>query len=155
MAPQRQEATALSPNAAPVAADSLAPLRVALPLDLPDPAAHERLREATVDQLFRLGGERLVGQLLDLFAGSAPERIAAIRAASSGQELEAAERSAHTLKSSAGNLGGMRMWAICQCLESLAMAGQLDDRYLQLVDELEREYAILEPRLRSRFGEAR
>jgi HPt (histidine-containing phosphotransfer) domain-containing protein len=126
-----------------------------VPADLPDPEVHERLRAETVDQLFRLGGERLMGQLLDLFAGSTPERIEAIRQAQSGGDREMAERAAHTLKSSAGNLGAMRMWAICQCLESLAMADAVGDRFAMHVGELEREYAIVEPRLRKLLEDRR
>ncbi len=115
--------------------------------ELPDPAAFEQLVECTVAKLFELGGAKLVGQLVELFAGSAPGRIDTIRMAD--QDPDAAELAAHTLKSSTGNLGAMRMWAQCQVLESLAAAGDFGPLYEQMASDLQREYSIVEPRLRS------
>lgn len=61
--------------------------------DVLDPAAAARLR--------RLGGDRLLREMTELFLQLGEERLAA---AGSGDRQEA-ERACHSLKSSAGNLG--------------------------------------------------
>ena len=62
-----------------------------------DPSAPTRIR--------RFGGDALLRKLIDLFRTSGPEGIADIRDALLNDDLVTATRAAHSLKSSAGNLG--------------------------------------------------
>ena len=59
-----------------------------------DPAAVERLR--------RLGGANLVRQMLELYLAQGPERIRSLLDGAAMEEADRVERSAHTMKSSAG-----------------------------------------------------
>lgn len=71
-----------------------------------DPAALARLRE--------LGGEDLIAKMIDLFLENTPKRIqAALQGEKSGSWHEV-ERAAHSIKSSAANLGfeGLRGLAL-------------------------------------------
>lgn len=117
------------------------------PVSLPVPDEYPCLREEVVAKLWRLGGEKLVGQLIELFEAGAPGRIAAILSAVAAGDGPTVEREAHALKSSAGNLGAMRMWALCQQLESRASVGELS-RTAALAHQLESEFGRVSPRLR-------
>lgn len=82
-----------------------------------DAAAFERLR--------RWGGSALVHDLVRLFRGLTPERLQAARAALATCDAAAAEAAAHTLGSSCGQLGAVRMQRLCLRMERLAGAGNL------------------------------
>ncbi|MDX1622652.1 MAG: Hpt domain-containing protein [Gemmatimonadota bacterium] len=75
-----------------------------------DPAGLERLR--------RLGGEALASKMVALFSELGEDRIAAARAAVADGDLETLERAAHSLKSSAGNVGAVRLQEQAQRVES-------------------------------------
>ncbi len=121
---------------------------------LPAPGDHPSFRLETVDKLVDLGGVKLLGQLIDLFVEAAPQRIGAICAASADGRDDA-QMAAHTLKSSAGNLGAMRMWAICQNLETMASEGFFRSPYTEFTQLLTSEYASVVERLRRRLEDMR
>jgi CheY-like chemotaxis protein len=81
------------------------------------PAELERLLDAAsirarLDRLRELGGANLVRSLIDLFLTNAPARIAAARNAAAVGDWHGLEFAAHSLKSSAGNLGAEAVrWA--------------------------------------------
>jgi len=79
-----------------------------------DPAAPARLR--------RIGGERLLGEMIRLFETGAPARVAEARAAASAGDAEGMRATAHALKSTAGNLGLARLQAACRLAEAEAGA---------------------------------
>lgn len=79
-------------------------------------------REA-LERLKEWGGEDLVLKMLHLFLEHAPERMEQIRSGASDGALETAERGAHSLKSSAGNLGARRLQSLAAGLEDLAADG--------------------------------
>lgn len=58
-----------------------------------------------------------LGELIGMFLEDLPTRVAAIRTAVDTGDMEALKDAAHTLKGSAGNLGGMRLGALCAELE--------------------------------------
>ena len=101
--------------------------------DLPllDPAQMERLKE--------WGGSELQGKMIDLFLTHAVERMDQIRDGISGGEPGKAETGAHTLKSSAGNVGAQRVQLLAQDAERLAESGDLDG-VKALLPSLEREF---------------
>ncbi len=102
--------------------------------DLPshDPAALDRLR--------RFGGSHLLNTMISLFLSSTPERIDATRSAIAAGDAAAAELALHSLKSSAAQLGALRMQRLSQFGELRAQAGEvaeLDELVIELQQELD------------------
>ncbi len=75
--------------------------------------------------LHRAGGEKLISKMSALFAGSAPQRIKGAEEALATGDLAAATNFAHSLKSSAGQLGALRLQQLCDSLETSCLAGNL------------------------------
>jgi HPt (histidine-containing phosphotransfer) domain-containing protein len=96
--------------------------------------------QSALDRLKRFGGPKLLGEMIALFLVAAPERIEAARTAGAGGDVEGAERALHSLKSSAAQLGAMRMQRISEQGEHRARAGSLDG-LAPLIEELEQELA--------------
>jgi len=95
------------------------------------------------DALGRLeewGGRELVRNMLEIFFAHAPERIEQIRSGADSGSMEEAERGAHSLKSSAGNLGARRLQARAAEMEERAADGELD-AVTALLPELESAWA--------------
>ena len=107
-----------------------------------DPAALERLR--------RFGGNKLLGDMITLFLEAMPQRLAAARAALLRGDAPAVEHELHALKSSAAQLGALRMHRLTQEGERLARAGSLDHS-ATILDDLDAEM----PRVRTWLNEAR
>lgn len=85
------------------------------PIETPiDPAALDTLR--------RFGGEKLLGQMAALFLSSVPPRLATAREAARVGDTEGLRRAAHSLKSSAAQLGAVEMQRHCDRAESLSTA---------------------------------
>lgn len=84
------------------------------PPDL-DPAALERLRQ--------WGGAKLLSQMVRLFLENGPTRLEQIRTGVQGDALGDAERGAHSLKSSAANVGATALSRIAARMEDLASQG--------------------------------
>jgi len=77
----------------------------------------------------RLGGDEEPGlfvELVDLFLEDARGNFEALRAALERSDAEALEHTAHTLKSSCGNVGALPLSRICFQLEQLGRARRLD-----------------------------
>jgi HPt (histidine-containing phosphotransfer) domain-containing protein len=103
--------------------------------------AQPSLQSEVIDSLRELGADdpTFFASLLNLFLQSVPNRIHELRQAIDlGQPLKV-KAEAHTLKSSAGNIGAMRMSALCRDLEMLAFTGSLTGA-AQLQAELEAEF---------------
>ncbi|MEX2526017.1 MAG: Hpt domain-containing protein [Gemmatimonadota bacterium] len=83
-----------------------------------DAEALERLKE--------WGGDGLVQKMASLFVENAPARLTQIRTAVETGVAEEAERGAHSLKSSAANLGAMRLRNVVATMEEQASKGDLD-----------------------------
>lgn len=83
-----------------------------------DPQAIARLRE--------WGGDKLVGQMVKLFLANSPARVEQIRAGLASNDAEEAERGAHSLKSSAANVGGEEVRRIALEMEGAATRGDLE-----------------------------
>lgn len=93
-----------------------------------DPAAVERLQ--------RLGGNEFVIKMIDLFAGYAGEKLNAAKAALAVGSLGAVADSVHPIKSSAGNIGAMRVQERARQIEELARKSN-GDTLPQLLADLE------------------
>jgi len=103
-----------------------------------DPTALESLR--------RFGGEKLLREMTALFLSSAPPRLATARVAAAANDAEGVRRAAHSLKSSAGQLGAMAMQQLCDQAESLAVAGS-HAQLLPLVAEIEAAFGLVQSAL--------
>lgn len=105
------------------------------------------LDDAAVARLRRLGGEKLVREMIALFLDYAPKRIAAARAAEQSGDLHALAQAVHPLKSSAGNVGARAMMELATQIEKLAqdkqpgpippMLRQLEDSFTSAKPHLE------------------
>ena len=98
-----------------------------------DPAAIERLR--------RLGGDALAGKMASLFLELAPERLRAAREGLAAGDHDAIRRAAHSLKSSAGNIGANAILEDADRLEDAAESGAPMDRLEPLYAALEADVA--------------
>ena len=87
-------------------------------LPLVDLAQMERLKE--------WGGHELQRKMVDLFLTHARDRLDQIKEGVSVRDAAKAETGAHTLKSSAGNVGAQRVRALAQEAEALAELGNLE-----------------------------
>lgn len=106
-----------------------------VPEDAPSPCDARALA-----RIRKWGGEKLVRDLLDIFAGQAPERIRAAREGLRAGDAAAAERAAHALRSSCAQLGAVRMLPLCEAIEHVAGRRELG-LLPALLDTLEHEFA--------------
>ena len=106
--------------------------------------------DASLERLRRFGGGKLLGEMIALFVSAAPERISAARAGVAARDAHATEQAMHSLKSSAAQLGALRMQRLCEQAETLARAGSVD-QIAALVQNLEEEF----PRVQSWLERAR
>ncbi len=97
-----------------------------------DPAALERLEE--------WGGPGLSKEIVQLFLEHGPVRMDQIRGALDGEDLEAPERGAHSLKSSAANVGAQHVQRVASEVEAAASNGDLQG-VRDLIPDLEQAYA--------------
>lgn len=113
-----------------------------------------KLTPARLDMLRRVGGDKLIRELIDLLLEGAPRKLAAARAAlTSGNAVEVG-RVAHALTSSAGNLGAVEMQQAAYVLERCAAGGSdgLADRLAELEAAWERARGVLEETKRGLNG---
>ena len=67
--------------------------------------------------------QSMTREVIALFVGDAPTRLAAIRAAVDSQDAPALARAAHALKGACSNVGAVGMLAVCSELEAQAHDG--------------------------------
>ena len=93
------------------------------------PAAQPPLDETTLASLRELGtrsGVPLIDELTTLFFRTLPDRIATLEESAARGDAARLERTAHTLRSAAGNLGARKLATLCAELEGLALTGAMD-----------------------------
>lgn len=93
-----------------------------------------------IERLRKWGGEALPRKMIEIFFNHASERLGQIRDGVAQEDPRQAQLGAHSLKSSAGNVGASRLEVLCQGAETLAEAGDLS-ALEGLLPELERVYA--------------
>ncbi len=77
-----------------------------------------------LERLYRLGGATLVARMIDAFLGAMPERVRAAGAAATAGDLAPLASAMHSLKSTAGNFGSIRVPPLAARLEQAALAGE-------------------------------
>jgi HPt (histidine-containing phosphotransfer) domain-containing protein len=95
---------------------------------------------SALDRLRRFGGGKLLGEMIALFLSAAPERVGAARTGHERSDPPAVELALHSLKSSAAQLGAMRLQRLSEKGERLAKERTLDGMPI-LMQELEQELA--------------
>ena len=105
-----------------------------MPIDptIIDPAALQRLE--------KWGGPSLSQEIVQLFLENGPLRMDQIRAAMDGEDLDVPERGAHSLKSSAANVGAQHVQRFASEVELAASGGDLQT-VRDLIPNLEEAYA--------------
>jgi len=96
--------------------------------------------------LQRPGRPDLVGRVIGLFHSDAPRLMAEMRAAADARDVDTLRRAAHTLKSTAANLGATVLSARCREIEELVRAGDATTAGARLAgaeEELGRALAAL------------
>ncbi len=88
----------------------------------------ERLRDSLA------GKDAALAELIDLFLGDLPRRIAAITAAAEQADAAALALHAHALRSGAGNFGASVLDRVCEQLEQDARRGALGDARAALAE---------------------
>lgn len=105
-----------------------------------DPGAMGRLRE--------WGGATLKVKMIELFLENAPERVQGVGRGLADEDFELAERSAHSLKSSAANLGAEAVRGLSARIEEAlerkdtpmakALLPELESKFEATLDALEK-----------------
>jgi HPt (histidine-containing phosphotransfer) domain-containing protein len=116
--------------------------KIHAPIDADEATIHR----PALAMLHRLGGDELVGEIIGVFLANTPALIEAARLGAEAGEHERVRRALHSLKSSSGQLGAVRMERLCAEGEMLAAHG---DRMVltSLVNELEVEFAVVRVRM--------
>lgn len=97
-----------------------------------DVQALERLKE--------WGGDKLAAQMVRLFLKNSGTRMDQIRTGVADEDPAEAERGAHSLKSSAANIGAERLRTLATKVEAASLDQQID-RLQALLPEIEEAYA--------------
>jgi len=91
---------------------------------------------AAVERLVRLGGQKFALDMIDLFSSYGGQKMAEARQAQQAGNLPALAIAAHPLKSSAGNVGAVRVQELAAQVEQAATEQQAEPAG-SLLDELE------------------
>lgn len=83
------------------------------------------INPAAIQRLSDWGGEDLLGRMVQLFLENTPARMDQIRTCVNGDPGDQPLRGAHSLKSSAANLGADQLRVLCQTIEDLASEGEI------------------------------
>ena len=81
------------------------------------------LDESAIRRLKEWGGPTLALKMIRLFLDTSHERVDQVREGLEGSGLELAERGAHSLKSSAANLGATQLQEMSDQMETLLSQG--------------------------------
>jgi HPt (histidine-containing phosphotransfer) domain-containing protein len=85
------------------------------------------------------GEPDILNELIELFLTEVPPQLVGLREAVEAGDAHSVERIAHTLKGSCGNMGAVRMAALCAELEKVGSSGERR-RAPELVERLEAEF---------------
>src|SRR5665647_478872 len=116
---------------------------------LPHPGCHMTMNSShdavgdidALKRLERFGGLKLREELTTLFLQEAPARISSARASLAAGDIEAVRAMAHMLKSSAGQMGALRVQLVCERLEGPDLPPDLA-RALSDLDEEVARYTV-------------
>ncbi len=102
-----------------------------------DPSALDMLRE-----LQEPGESDILQELIAIFMDDAPRHCVSMRTAYDRGDADGMARAAHSLKSSSGNMGAMRLSELCGEIEELGFSDRAAEAG-HLVEELVKEMALV------------
>lgn len=108
-----------------------------------------------LERLLSLGGEPFLRQMIDIVLPQVEARLEAARDGLAAGDLAAVRLAAHSLRSTAGNVGATRMMAAAQHLEDLAEEARTAEAaaaFAALVDAWAPARGALEARRRELAG---
>lgn len=94
------------------------------------PGSKGTLDLKVLEQLRDIGAKsntQLLNQLIEIFETDVPADISAIEEALASGDLKTAEQKAHSIKSSAANLGAVLVQDAAKQIETAARSGQADE----------------------------
>jgi CheY-like chemotaxis protein/HPt (histidine-containing phosphotransfer) domain-containing protein len=109
----------------------------------------------TIQGLQRKGAPSILERVISQYLESAPSLLASARDAEKKGDASALEKAAHSLKSSSGNVGAVKLVALCKEIETKAREGNLDDMSsgsAALDAEYKKVRGALEKELKRRAG---
>ena len=109
------------------------------------------LDEAALARLLKLGGPKFAGNMVDLFLGYAPTKLAEALAAEAKGDCSGVHDAMHPLKTSASHVGALAVRALAVEIEQLARDGERE-RLPDLLTALEAAMSEVTPRLREWRG---
>lgn len=110
------------------------------------------LDDEAIRRLLRIGGADLLQRLAAVYLEQGPARLQALADGVDAGDADAVRRAAHTLKSTAGNVGARRLQQSAERAEELAAAGRID---AALAQAILREYEESAAALRRAVEESR
>lgn len=93
------------------------------------------------------GDPELLADLIQMFLDDGPAKVQAVHDGLAVGDFDKAERAAHSLKGSSGNLGAHFLQAVCESLQLSTRHRRLEESK-QLAPQLDRRYAEAEQALR-------
>jgi CheY-like chemotaxis protein/HPt (histidine-containing phosphotransfer) domain-containing protein len=103
---------------------SLSVLTESTPPSLPSQGS-VKFDPAPLASMRKMGGDKLVEDLLQLFYNNTPQLLEKLQLGLSARDAEAVRQSAHSLKSAAANLGAFHLTELARDLEHAARNGSL------------------------------
>jgi len=103
---------------------------------------------SALDRLKEWGGDKLAGQMVRLFLKNSGTRMDQIRSGVGAEDAQETERGAHSLKSSAANIGAETLRLLATQIESAALDDDAD-RMRKILPDLEASYAAAMAELES------
>ncbi|MFC1575219.1 Hpt domain-containing protein [Gemmatimonadota bacterium] len=88
---------------------------------------HPVLDAGAIERLEEWGGVALPRKMIGIFLEHSPERMDQVRDGLSGGDPSLAEAGAHSLKSSAGNVGAVQLQHLAEEAEVLAEEGRMEE----------------------------
>ena len=108
-------------------------------LQIKDMKVNEGIEPSAIAILKKIGGSNLVKKMILAFHENVPNRILSAYEGAKNRKIDDIERAAHSLKSSAGNLGAVQMHELSENLEKIAGRKENAD-YRALISEIEKSY---------------
>ncbi len=100
----------------------------------------ENIDLQALERLKEWGGDKLAGQMVRLFLKNSGTRMDQIRKGATEADADESERGAHSLKSSAANIGAERVRALATQVESASLENDVE-RVRRILPDLEAAYS--------------
>ena len=114
----------------------------------------EVIDQSVLDELLSFsddGDPELLVDLINMFLEDGPIKVKAVQDGVASGDLEMAERAAHSLKGSSGNLGCRQVQAICEELQISARNNELE-KSRELAPQLPDLYRVADEALRQELA---